>query len=319
MKKNNYIWLVLAILILAGLAWFSYSNNSKSTLNAADSKFNVLDTAAITKVFLAHKDGRKNTLTRKGGLWLINNTIIADGALIRLMMKAIHDVDVKRPVTANEKTEVVRSIATKHIKVELYAGENLIKTYYVGNEFDNYSGTLLLMEGSEQPYVGFLPGFEGVLTQRFDVRPEEWRDKHIFKTNPSILESVKVSYPNEPGLSFDLSFANGKFKISNIPDADTLKAERFLQELTKASVDSWVNPDMVTHDSLLKVKPMLEIALTNKGGLYNETLVIWDAPKNPDRYPAYLKILRKFATVQKFQVAHFAPKKTDLVEVQKSK
>ena len=317
MKKNSYLLLALVIVVLAFLAWYSNSNNAKSTLNALDSKFSVLDTAAITKVFLAHKDGRKNTLTRKGGLWLINNAIIADGALMRLMMKAIHDVEVKRPVTANEKTEVVRSIATKHIKVELYAGEDLIKTFYVGNEFDNYSGTLLLMEGSEQPYVGFLPGFEGVLTQRFDVRPETWRDKHIFKTNPSILESVKVSYPNEPSLSFQLTFAKGKFKISNLPDADTLKAERFLQELTKASVDSWVNPDMATHDSLLKVTPMLEIALVNKGGLYNETLVVWDAPNKPDRYPAYLKVLGKFATVQKFQVAHFAPKKTDLEVVKK--
>lgn len=318
MKKNRLFLLLIAVIALGGLAYYSLSTKTTSTLNATDSKFNVLDTASLTKIFLAHKDGRKNTLTKQGKIWLINNKTIADGGLVRLLLNGIHDIAVKRPVSSTERKEVIRSIATQHIKVELYTGESLLKTFYVGQEMDNYTGTILLMEGSEQPYVGHIPGFEGILTQRFDVKELDWRDKHIFRTNPSILQKVAINFPNNPEASFFLTYDKGNFAISNLPQADSLKTQRFLQELAKASIESWVNPDMATLDSILKVKPMLVINLENKEGVGNETLTIWDAPDNPDRYPAYLKSVDRYAVVQKFQVAHFAPKKDDLAS-QKNK
>jgi len=314
MKKNRLVLLLLAVVVLAALAFYSMSTKTTSTLNATDSKFNILDTASITKIFLAHKDGRKNTLTKKGKIWLINDRTIADAGLLRSLFKGIHDIEVKRPVSSSERKEVIRSIATQHIKVELYTSETLVKTFYVGQEMDNYTGTILLMEGSEQPYVGHIPGFEGILTQRFDVKEEDWRDKHIFRTNPSILQKVSVNYPNNEQGSFFLTYDKGNFAISNLPVPDSLKTQRFLQELAKASIESWVNPDMATLDSILKVKPMLVINLENKDGVGNETLTIWDAPENPDRYPAYIKSLDRYAVVQKFQVAHFSPKKNDLAK-----
>jgi hypothetical protein len=312
MKKNRSLLLLLAVLVLGALAWYSISSNLTSTFNSIYTKFQFLDTASLTKIFLAHKDGRKNTITKQGNIWLINNRTIADGGLMRSLLKGIHDIDVKRPVSSSERAEVVRSIATQHIKVELYAREGLLKTYYVGQDMDNHSGSVLLMEGAEEPYIGFIPGFEGVLAQRFDVKEEDWRDKHIFRTNPSILQKVSVNYPGNPQGSFSLTYDKGNFTISNVPTADSAKTQRFLQELAKSSIESWVNPDMATLDSITQIKPMLVITLENKDGIGNETLTIWDAPDNPDRYPAHLKSLDRYATVQKFQVAHFAPKKDDL-------
>ncbi len=312
MKKNRSLLLLLAVLVLGALAWYSISSKQTSTLNTIDTKFQILDTASLTKIFLAHKDGRKNTITKKGNIWLINNRTIADAGLMRSLLKGIHDIDVKRPVSSSERAEVVRSIATQHIKVELYAGEGLLKTYFVGQDMDNHTGSVLLMEGAEEPYIGFIPGFEGVLAQRFDVKEEDWRDKHIFRTNPSILQKVSVNYPGNPQGSFSLTYDKGNFTISNVPTADSAKTQRFLQELAKSSIESWVNPDMATLDSITQIKPMLVITLENKDGIGNETLTIWDAPDNPDRYPAHLKSLDRYATVQKFQVAHFAPKKDDL-------
>jgi hypothetical protein len=123
MKKNRLLLLLFAVLVLGGLALYSISSKSTSTLSTVDTKFQILDTASLTKIFLAHKDGRKNIITKKGNIWLINNRTIADAGLMRSLLKGIHDIDVKRPIASSERAEVVRSIATQHIKVELYAGE----------------------------------------------------------------------------------------------------------------------------------------------------------------------------------------------------
>ncbi|MFN0213241.1 MAG: hypothetical protein ACKVT2_03220, partial [Saprospiraceae bacterium] len=79
-----------------------------------------------------------------------------------------------------------------------------MKTYYVGGVTNDERGTVLMMEGSEQPYLVHVPGFIGQIRLRFFVGDDQWRDKAIFREKPEDIQSVFVEYPQRKNESFKL-------------------------------------------------------------------------------------------------------------------
>ena len=65
-------------------------------------------------------------------------------------------------------------------------------------------GTILMMEGSEQPYVVHIPGFVGQIRLTFLMGDDDWRDKAIFREKPEEIQSVYVEYPQRKNESFKL-------------------------------------------------------------------------------------------------------------------
>ncbi|MEL6925913.1 MAG: hypothetical protein AAFO94_17860, partial [Bacteroidota bacterium] len=59
-------------------------------------------------------------------------------------------------------------------------------------------------EGSNQPYVTHMNGFEGGLRVRFLLKEKDWRDRTIYDLQDSEIAAVSVEYPKQKNKSFRL-------------------------------------------------------------------------------------------------------------------
>jgi hypothetical protein len=202
--RKTIIYIVLLAVLGLGVYYFLFSN--KNVFGVDEAGFTVEDTAAVYKIFLADKSGNMIKLERKEKGWVVNDTMPAIEATVNSLLKTMHQQQAMYPVAENTHNMVVKILATKGIKVELYdKKDDLMKVFYVGGQVGSISGTQMLIEGAKRPYVVQVPGFEGYLTPRYSVDIKDWRDRTVFDVAQGDLKSVSIQYPDQPLNNFTLS------------------------------------------------------------------------------------------------------------------
>ena len=242
MKKRNLIYLALVV-ILGGFLIYLVQNKEKSTIKQELRDFAIEDTSIIDKVFMVDKQNNKLLLERKNGEWIVNNKFPARQDAINTLLETFHGMEVKYPVPRSAHNNVVKQLSAKSVKVEVYSGDNLIKTYYVGGPTPDHVGTYMLLDKSSVPMVVYIPGFNGYLTPRFYVYEKMWRAPRIFKYNYTDIYSVTVEHPMEPGKSFKVINENNTYKLirlkdnQEIPDFDTIEVKLFIGKFKNVNYD----------------------------------------------------------------------------------
>ena len=290
---KKHVFLYAAAALAAGALTYSALTGlqQKTTLPDEDTHFSVADTAGIDKIFIGKKAGSRYLLERKpGGYWTINNRWIIGKPTIEGLLQCIHDVEVKRPVTEKEHNTVVRSIAAKHDKVEIFVRGQLLKTYFVGSECDNFTGTYFLMEGSDTPYIAHIRGFDGYLSVRYDVVPDQWRELHVFLGGAQTLKKVKIEYPARPSEGFTAEINNHAFSVNGQNTGlDPDKVSFFMAKLKDLAVNTFY--DKVTkeqRDSLHNLTPEAVITFEDSNTAFNQILKLYPFPGNTERVNALL-------------------------------
>ena len=232
--KNNKIIIVVAVVLVA-IATFIYisKNNVKQgtmdDMEGAKSDFAIKDTASITKIFIADAQGVSVTLSKgKENTWMVDDKYIARPDNIRLLMKTFSRIDVRYPVAKSAFNNVVRDLATKATKVEIYQGGNKpSKVYYVGKATNDNQGTYMLLEEggvrSTVPFIMYIPGNYGYLTSRFFTEAQQWRDAVVFKYQPEAIKSIEINYLETPEESFIINNKDGEFLLSDLGSEKPLK------------------------------------------------------------------------------------------------
>ncbi len=204
---NRTLLLVLLFLVLGGTAWYALSNKKKQTNSHVswDMDFAVKNTDEIGKIFIADRKGNTSTFEQKNKLWYYNDKYPASPSAMGILLETISKVNVLNIPPNSAVPLMIKELAADGIKVEIYdrAGKTL-KTYYVGGVTIDERGTVLMMDGAEQPYVVHLPGFVGQIRMRFQLSEDEWRDKAVFNEKPEEIQSVFVEYPQRKNESFRL-------------------------------------------------------------------------------------------------------------------
>lgn len=176
--RSNKLLLVLLVVLIAVAAVIYFNNDKGATIDdieGAKSEFGVEDTSSITKIFIADAKGETVTLERKKDNWLVDGKYNARPDNIRLLMKTFGRIKVRMPVPKAARNNIITSLATEAIKVEIYQGDKQpSKTYYVGGPTSDHQGTYMLLETegvkSTVPFITHIPGFYGYLTARFFCR-----------------------------------------------------------------------------------------------------------------------------------------------------
>ncbi|MDZ4680786.1 MAG: DUF4340 domain-containing protein [Saprospiraceae bacterium] len=214
MKRT--LWMLVAFLILgAGVLWYLYGQgDDKTTLAGLDRQFAVKDTASIYKIFIADRKGNRTTLERKGKHWLYNDQYKAKPNAIENLLRAIYRVEMKYKPPINAEQNMIRSLATEGLKVELYDAKNrLIKSYYIGGSTADERGTYMMLDGVEQPYVTYIPSWSGNLRFRFNLLDDEWRDKSIFSLAPEEITYVGIEYHKQREKSFKITKEGASYQV----------------------------------------------------------------------------------------------------------
>lgn len=286
MKKKNVIAL-LVVLLLGVLSFWLINRKQSTTLKVELSNFAVKDTVSIDRIFLADKDSNQVLLEKqKDGTWIVNKKYPARMDAIHTLLYTIHQVEVKAPVGRASFNTVIRRMAAKSTKCEIYQQGKLTKTYYVGGATQDLMGTYMMIENSSTPFITWIPGFEGYLYTRYFSYPDQWRSTEIFKIKPQEIASVEHTMHKFPEKSWTLLNLNNSLLLKDasgtpVKGLDTLTARDYLSRFTRINFEAIVR-DFPQKDSLLALAPSATFSITTTAGK-KITVETW-----PKRTPADL-------------------------------
>lgn len=280
-------WLLVALFILLGAGAFYVLKQKKTQTGSRtswDMEFAMADPDDIQKIFLADRAMNTATLERqKDGAWLYNGRYPARPTAIQTLLQTLTTVKVYYIPAEAAKNNIIKTLGAEGIKVEVYdrSGERR-KVYYVGGVTNDESGTFMMMEGSNQPYVTHIPGFIGQLRARFFMGEDDWRDRTIFAERPENIQSIAVQYPQQKNESFKLEkTGEAQYEVrpyftttpaSNKPQRKGL-AEAYLLQYEKLGAEAYETRNRL-RDSVTNLVPFAIVELKKTDGT-EKTVRFW--------------------------------------------
>ena len=205
MLKKYWLYILLMSIVFCV---FLFLSEDKSTISTSDI-FAVTDTSSVTKVFIADRKGNTISLDKKDNNWTVNNKFYVRKDAINILLSTIHQIKIQQPVSLGAFDNVIKNMSTTGVKVEIYAGEEVLKIYTVGNETANHLGTYMLLDDSNEPFIMHIPAFNGYLSPRYGIQGQiidekTWRRRIVFDIEESKIHNISISNLQEPEHSFTL-------------------------------------------------------------------------------------------------------------------
>lgn len=275
MKRSRIILIFFVIVIIPSV--MVLVKNKNKTLSGKDTDFAVADTACVNKIFIADKNGGKITLERKDkSNWMVNDKYPARADDIALLLETFHKVQVRYPAAKEQQENLIRELASRTMKCEIYCNGSLSKIWYIGHETQDLKGTFCLLQdpNADKPfetvYVLEIPGFIGVITPRFFTLEENWREKKVLSLLPTQIKNVTLDLIGTPDSSFSID-VNGLHNFSVrtlsgkvIAPFDTLAVQQYLSYFMSLYVDAWAtNSKEHEIDSVKRTNHFLELKITD--------------------------------------------------------
>jgi hypothetical protein len=274
MKKSTSLIIVI-LLALVGISIYTYRSKSKlSTVDGDSRNFKFKDTAAITRIFIADKDGNHSDLKRTKKGWVVNDKYNCRNDGILNLLEVIKLIEVKMSVPKTKRENTIKYLASQALKVEIYAGDDLVRQYYVGHETEDGEGSYMLLTDAESgenykdPYICFIPGFRGYLQPRYITNENDWRDRLVLNFTPPQMKRVDVrqaEMPADSSFSIELEGIN-TFKLKNGKGEnlafDDAKMRQYLIYFQNISYEALITgKNKKLQDSLSMVKPFCVISI----------------------------------------------------------
>lgn len=281
MKKTLILLAVFAALGSIS-AWYIMNQNTDSSqrTEASERDFGIEDVSKIGKIFIADRSGETTTLKRNKDHWIYNGTHKARENVMDNLLDAIHRVDVNYVVSRAAIDNIVTDLSSYGIKVEIYdLNDKKIKAYYVGGMTNDERGTYMIMEDANEPFVVHIPSWVGGLRARFEIKGDNWRDKHIFDENPDLVKEVSVEFPLQKSKSFKLTKTGDKYDV--VPFYEVTKkinkevkqgeAEAYLIHMESLQAEAFQN-DSRDRDSLIQQIPFCKVNIAYTDGNEKEAV-----------------------------------------------
>lgn len=263
MKKTNLILIILVVIVTATVTTIYIVRNTDKKTVFRD--FAVQDTATVDKIFLIDKNNNSVLLERKENFWTANEIYRARRDFTNILLETIKRLEVSAPVPDTKLDKVLKDLSVSGVKCEIYQNGELSKTYYIGGVTDDNTGTYMILEGSDVPFILRIPGFNGFLNVRYNTEINEWREKIIFNYQFQEIAKVKVEYPGNNNESF-IAISNGDntFNLTEINGKpvgfrfDTIKVKEFISSCKFIGFEAYIMDSLqqFKRDSLNK-QPIL--------------------------------------------------------------
>ena len=233
MPKKQLFYLTL-IILLSSLIWF-LSVDEKSTITL-ENNFAINDTASVSKIFIADRNGATITLNRNEKNWIINNKYGVRKDAINTILTAINQIRIQRPVSINAFDNVIKKLATTGVKIEIYTNkETPNKIYTIGGSTSNHLGTYMFLAGSESPFIVHIPSFNGFLSPKYGIQgnrinEKDWRTTNVFSLKAENITKVTLNHIQHPDKSFTLT-NDSIILFNNLGNVVRFNKEKVLQFL----------------------------------------------------------------------------------------
>lgn len=206
---NRTLILLLAVLLLGGIAYLASTGKTGGPAPTDDRDFAYPEVGDIHRIFIADRNGHEATLLRAEEGWRYRaedgRNFPANENVMKNLLQAVRGLEVQSLPARKAIPNMIRNLATGGILVQLFDRSGVkLRGYYIGGGANGERGTLAIMEGSENPYIVHLPVWTGNVRHRFNLQEDEWRSKVLFDVDPDRVESLSIEYPKQRNRSFRL-------------------------------------------------------------------------------------------------------------------
>ena len=285
-KQNKYFIVALLLTILAVVAIVYKKGGFQKSLDyeKLSTAFAVQNTDAITRIFIANMFGNKVLLSSTEEGWIVDQQKPADMSKINDMLAILNAIQVAQPVAKPAQQSTIQRLSVNAIKVEIFAmeplfsifghpffiKERLIKTYFFGDATPTNLGSYALLEGMDEPYIIYKPGFRGYITPTFSPTPVDWYSPQIFGTKLTQIQKASFIDIENPTNSFYVeksgarSFSLFDFQKNLVINYDTTLLINMLSEFRERNYERMLSDiSQSEKDSILQLGYYKEISVTD--------------------------------------------------------
>lgn len=289
MKKNTIYIIIASILVAAAILVVLFKTNViKTSGDLLDhDAFAIKDTASITKVFMADMDGNSVLLQRTDRGWTVCDSILVMKPIMEEFLNTLNNLTVKQMVPKSGQNAINKVLATGAVKVDVYqygpkfkifgipfgTKERKTKTYYMGPATMDNLANFALLEGSDAPYIVYIPGFRGFATPIYSTNYADWINHDVFQTKITRIKSAEFIDLEHPEESFKAVKVGARFfdlynyQNEKVLVYDTLKLIDMLSEFRdKNFEDQVLTLDRAKIDSIYHEQHFKTIILTDIEG-----------------------------------------------------
>lgn len=273
-KKTIFLLGILVITLLTG--FFLYRKNNQTETNVSSSRdFKVSDINSVGKIFVTDKNNSKLEITKKGDKWIYDRKYTADKQFMEYLLQTIQKIEVKNLVPKPAISAVMKDIAVKGIKVELYDNNNRkIKDYYIGSESQIGYANYMVLDGYNIPYAVGIPNFDGSIRERYwPLFKDDIISRKILQYAPNTIDYVSMEYPrnrNEsftlrvlPGQNYDITPIHSTTKVIQ-KQVKRTEVEAFLIALEDLQAAQVFTKDKLPTDTLISDIPFAKLKIVAK-------------------------------------------------------
>lgn len=289
MKKKQIYIIIAAVIVLFCLIFAFVKSDIFQRSGAPKSDiFAVKDTSTITKVFIADMNGECVLLSRKEGMWYVQDTILAMPDKVESLLSTIHNITLQQVVAKTAQSNINKMMSVNAVKVEIYqkapkfslfgmrffTKERKVKTYYMGPSTMDNVANFAILEGFNEPCIVHIPGFRGFITPTFSFKETEWYNCDLFSTKITRIKTLEVQDFEHPEQSFFVEKAGARFfnlydaQHQQIMDYDTVKLLDMLAEYRDKNYETYMGNVLSRQqrDSIIQFNKFKLITLTDVDG-----------------------------------------------------
>ena len=286
MKKNTLYIVIAVVLVVAAVIAVLFKTGvfGNSDDHLSYDAFAVKDTNTITKIFLADMQGEYVLLQRTDAGWMVHDSIRVMKPIMEEFLTTIASLSVKQVVPQSGQSTINKVLSTSAIKVDIYQykpkfkifgisfgnKERKTKTYYMGPATMDNLSNFALLEGSEDPYIVYVPGFRGFATPIYSTNYADWINHDIFQTKITRIQTAEFIDFENPEESFKAVKTGARFfdlydyQNQKVMAYDTLKLIDMLSEFRDKNFEDIIlsfSPEKI--DSIYRGQHFKTIIITD--------------------------------------------------------
>lgn len=221
--KRIYIALIILAVVVALFFILQKNQNNTGTINR--DLLRLKKPGAVTKILLTPNNQKLAYIIlykdeKNGNRWMVKNDKNIEFAdthsISELLFWVMSKIEVKNPVSDGEKENVTRDLKLNGIKAVFYNGNEELHTVYAGNPTPSQEATYMYHASLERPVVAGIGGFKGYLTPYFTIDFDAWRSPVLIDVPAEKIKRVKVEWPQNPKLGFEILKKDGVGTLNNI-------------------------------------------------------------------------------------------------------
>jgi hypothetical protein len=174
---------VIAIIVLQGPGEYSRSDPGGNLLVEFDS-------AAVDRIDIIRPDGTV-ILEKIAGKWRITSPIefAATDYMVDRLIEVGRSIRVISLVSSNPEKQELFAVDTSATLVRFLGAGKDLASVRIGKMTTSFTDTYVRLEGSDDVYIA-----AGMLSGTLDRKPEEWRDKGVFRAPRESISEIRYTY-----------------------------------------------------------------------------------------------------------------------------